>query len=60
MSNCVGIHPFSNPLWVAMESMDFHIAHTNILGQLRSQLRLGVHNEQFGTHEKLSWGLKVT
>ena len=30
MSIFVGIPPFSNPLWVAMETMHFHIAHTNI------------------------------
>ena len=28
MSTFVGIPPFSNPLWVAMETMHFHIAHT--------------------------------
>ena len=31
MSTYVGIPPFSNPLWVAMETMHFHIAHTNFL-----------------------------
>ena len=34
MSYFVGITPFSNLLWVAMETMHFHIAHT-ILGHLR-------------------------
>ena len=29
MSTFVGIPPFSHPLWVAMETMHFHIAHTN-------------------------------
>ena len=29
MSTVVGKHPFSNPLWVAMETLHFHIAHTN-------------------------------
>ena len=29
MSTFIGIPPFSNPLWVAMETMHFHIAHTN-------------------------------
>ena len=28
MSNFVGIPTFSNPLWVAMETMHFHIDHT--------------------------------
>ena len=27
MSTFVGIPPFSNPLWVAIETMHFHIAH---------------------------------
>ena len=31
MSTFVGIPPFSNPLWVAMETMHFHIAHTRIV-----------------------------
>ena len=29
MGTFVGIPPFYNPLWVAMETMHFHIAHTN-------------------------------
>ena len=28
MSNFVGKPPFSNSLWVAIETMHFHIAHT--------------------------------
>ena len=32
---CIGIPPFSNSLWVAVETMQFHIAHTNFLGHLR-------------------------
>ena len=31
MSTFVGIPPFSNPLWVAMETMHFHRAHTIFL-----------------------------
>ena len=50
MSNFVGIPPFSSALWVAIETMHYHIAHTNFLGQLRFAFR-GL-NEQFGTHEK--------
>ena len=30
MSTFVGIPPFSNPLWVGMETMHFHIAQTKI------------------------------
>ena len=30
MSTFVGIPPFSKPLWVVMEIMHFHIAHTKI------------------------------
>ena len=30
MSNFVGITPFSNPLSVAIETMHFHIAYTNV------------------------------
>ena len=37
-----------------METMHFHIAHTNLfLGQLC--FAFGGYNEQFGTDEKLSW-----
>ena len=35
MNTFVGIPHFSNPLWVAMETMHFHIAHTKFLGHLR-------------------------
>ena len=38
-----------------METMHFHIAHTNLfLGQLC--FSFGGHNEKFDTKEKLSWG----
>ena len=41
-----------------METMHFHIFHTNLfLGQLC--FVFGGPNEQFGTHEKLTWGCKV-
>ena len=49
---------FSNPLWVAMETMHFHIAQTIFLDTF--VLHLGGPNKQFCTHEKLSWGCKVT
>ena len=55
MSNFVGIPPFSNPLWVAMETMPLHIVHIKILLRTTSFCIRGP-NEQIGTHEKLSWG----
>ena len=51
MSNFIGRPPFSNSLWVGIETMQFHIAQTNFF--LRTP---GGPNEQFGTHEKLSSG----
>ena len=30
ISTFVGIPPFSNPLWVAIKTMHFHIAHTDL------------------------------
>ena len=59
MSNFVGIPQFSNPLWVAMETMHFHIVHT-IFFEDNFVSHLGGPIEQFDTHEKLSWGCKVT
>ena len=59
MSSFVGIPPFSKLLLVDMETMHFHIAHTNVfLEQLRFAFR--GPNEQVGTSEKLSLGCKVT
>ena len=41
-----------------METMHFHIANTNLfLGQLC--FAFGGPIEQFGTHEKLTWGCRV-
>ena len=57
MSSFVGIPPFTNPLWVAIENMHFHIAHTNIFLD-KFVLHSEGLNEQFGTHEKLSWGTR--
>ena len=58
MSTFVGITPFSNPLWVAMEAMHFDIVHTIFYDTFVSHS--GGPNEQFGTHEELVWeGLKV-
>ena len=59
MSTFVCIPPFPNPLWVAMETMHFHIAQT-IFFKDTFVLHSGGPNKQFGTHEKLSWGRKVT
>ena len=61
MSNFVGKSPFSSSLWVAMETKHFHKAHT-ICFKDNFVSHLGGPNEQFGTHEKLSWGrgCKVT
>ena len=59
MIDIVGISPFLRiALPVAMETMHFHIGHTNLfLGQFFSHL--GAPNKQFGTHYKLSWVCKV-
>ena len=38
MSTFVGILPLSNPLWVAIETKHFHIAHTIFF---RTPFRLG-------------------
>ena len=57
----VGIPQFSNPLWVAMETMHFHIANNMCLFRttsFRIQGGGGGPNEQFGTHEKLSWRMQ--
>ena len=55
MSNFVGKPPFSNSLWVAIETMQFHIAQTNFFEDTFVS-HPGGPNEQFGTHEKLSGG----
>ena len=56
MSTFVGIPPFSNPLWVAMETMHFHIAQTKFFEDTFVS-HPGGPNEQFGTDEKFSWGV---
>ena len=40
-----------------METMHFHIAKTNVLWTTSFHIQ-GGPNEQFGTHEKLSWGMQ--
>ena len=61
MSNFVGRIPFSNSLRVAIETMQYHIAQTKIFFEDTFVSHPGSPNEQFGTHEKLSWeGCKVT
>ena len=57
MSTFVDIPPFSNPLWVAMETMHFHIAQTKIFFEDTFASHQGGPNEQFGTHKNLSWGV---
>ena len=54
MSNFVGRPPFSNLLWVAIETMQFHIAQTKFCFEDTFVSHSGGPNEQFGTHEKLS------
>ena len=56
MSNFIGRPPFSNSLWVGIETMQFHIAQTKIFFEDTFVSHPGGPNEQFGTHEKLSWG----
>ena len=58
MSNFVGRPPFSNSLWVAIETMQFHIAQTKFFLEDTFVSDPGGPNEQFGTHEKLSWGVQ--
>ena len=50
MSTFVGMPPFSYPLWVAMETIYFHIAHTNIFKD-NFVSHSGGSNEQFGIHD---------
>ena len=61
MSTFVGIPPFSNPLWVAMETMHFHIAQT-IFFQDTFVLHPGVQMNHLapmkswgGEHGNLNW-----
>ena len=57
MSNFVGRPPFSNSLWVATETMQLHIAQTIFFEDTFVWHPEGP-NKQFGTHEKLSWGMQ--
>ena len=56
MSNFIGRPPFSNSLWVGIETMQFHIAQNQKFFEDTFVSHPGGPNEQFGTHEKLSWG----
>ena len=56
MNTFVGIPPFSNLQWVAIETMHFHIAQTKFFEDT-FVLHPGGPNEQFFTNEKLSWGM---
>ena len=55
MSTFVGIPQFSNPQWVAMETMLFHIAHINFFEDIFVSQSEGP-NEQFGTPDKIVLG----
>ena len=57
MSTFVGIPPFLNPLWVAMETMHFHITHT-IFFLDTFVSHLGVPNEQLGAHKNCPGGVQ--
>ena len=57
MSDFIGRPPFSNLLWVGIETMQFHIAQTNFFEDTFVS-HPGGPNKQFGTHEKLSWGVQ--
>ena len=54
MSTFVGIPQFSNPLWVAMKTLHFHIAHTNILWTPSFRIQ-GVPMNNLAPMKKLSW-----
>ena len=56
MSNFIGRPPFSNSLWVGIETMQFHIAQTKIFFEDTFVSHPGGPNEQFGTHEKIVLG----
>ena len=45
-------------LWVAMETVRFHVALMSFFS-LEDFTHLVVQSEQFGSHEKLSWGFMV-
>ena len=65
MSTFVGISPFSNPLWVAMETMHFHIAQAKLFLKTPSFRIQGVpinnlaymKNCPGGVHGNLNWML---
>ena len=44
--------------WVALETVRFHIAQMSFFF-LEDITHLVVRSEQFGSHEKLSWGVMV-
>ena len=46
-------------LWVAMETVRFNIAQISFFFFLEDITHLVVQSEQFGSHEKLSWGFMV-
>ena len=58
MSNFVGRPPFLNSLWVAIETIQFSHSPNQIFFEDTFVSHQGGPNKQFGTHEKLSWGLQ--
>ena len=60
MTEFLGTRPYlRSALWVAMETMHFHIAQTNIFWGTKYFCKgggVGAPNEHYGTHKKLSWG----
>ena len=58
MSSFVGIPPFSNTLWVTIETMRFHIAHTKIFLRTTSSRIQGVPINNFVTMKNCPGGAR--
>ena len=58
MSTFEGIAPFSNPLWVAMETMHFHIAHTIFLRTYSFRTQ-GVQMNNLAPMKNCPWGARL-
>ena len=56
MSNFVGRPPFSNSLWVAIETMKFHIAQTKIFLRTPSFPIQGVPMNNLAPMKNWFWG----
>ena len=59
MSTFVGLPPFSNPLWVAMETMHFHIPQTSFFRKPSFRIQ-GVPMNDLVPVKNWPWGRKVT